>query len=274
MVGYEALYKNYLGLDNDGIAGAYRYDPEAPYATPFGHWRYLLAPTAICESDGYLDCINTYDAAYFTFGFFQFAAHVAGGDFVQYFRELIGQNALAKVYFPDLELDAKGRIAQRVKGSLVTLEDEESSKALKLYLNPTNTKIEEEEKMNAARFIHWCDHDESHRETQVKIAVQTGKSELAEQNRTHPFKKTLHPDPLDTLCLAVMDVLHQLGPGKLGANAVAIDKALKTEADVEKAYRAVLAVRKDTDRTAKLTKARDALTGPNKLGSLRYSAFA
>ena len=156
----------------------------------------MLKPTGVCESGGGLmACINTYDPAYFTFGFFQFAAHVADGDFVNYFRELIGGNPLAPRYFPELKLNAKGHISLQVGNQLQELENSKSSDRLKLYLNPTNTAIEPEEVQNGARFIHWCNHDEQHRETQVRIAVQTAKEEIAGQTKRYPFKNTLHPDP-------------------------------------------------------------------------------
>src|SRR5262249_15813229 len=58
------------------------------FRTAHGFWADMIEPTAMCEGRNFLT-LNTYDRAVFTFGFGQFAAHVANGDFVKYFRAML-----------------------------------------------------------------------------------------------------------------------------------------------------------------------------------------
>ena len=87
-VGYRVTYQGMVGITNDGKGSGAQYDP-AEYASE-GHWAPFILPTAICESGGYRTNVNTYDSARFTFGFFQFAAHVPDGDFVRFLSETLG----------------------------------------------------------------------------------------------------------------------------------------------------------------------------------------
>ena len=59
------------------------------YTGQHGFWAEFIEPTAICEGRSFLT-LNTYDRARFMFGFAQFAAHVPDGDFVKFFRAMLG----------------------------------------------------------------------------------------------------------------------------------------------------------------------------------------
>lgn len=85
---------------NDTIGQPYYPDN---YRDSYGFWADFIYPTALCESQGYFQRINTYDRARFTFGFFQHAVHEPNDNFVLLLRKLLSLPA-AQTYFPDLIL--------------------------------------------------------------------------------------------------------------------------------------------------------------------------
>src|SRR5678815_4350896 len=174
-VGNRVPFQGRVGLMNLRDQSSPIYDP-AEYTSTFGHWAHFIAPTVKAESRGHFNCLNTYDRAGFTFGFLQFAAHVADGDFVKYFRALL-QLDERTAYFPDLEL-RDGRIVQPTDNGVVRLETATSTEALKRYLNPSGGEVENREVLSAARFVHWCSHSKAHREVQVKVGVDTVRQKL------------------------------------------------------------------------------------------------
>src|SRR5690349_12944689 len=174
-VGNRVRYKQTrLGLMNTKTGPVYK--PE-DYAD-FGAWATFIYPTALAESNAHFNCLNTYDRAGFTFGFLQFAAHVADGDFVQLFRALL-QLEERKVYFPELELQ-NGHIVRRTEQAVIRLELPDSSEQLKRYLNPSSGEVEPQERLSAARFIHWSQHSDAHRRAQVQVAVNNARQRLRE----------------------------------------------------------------------------------------------
>ena len=207
-VGNRVPFQGRLGLMNLRDQSSPLYDP-AEYTNTFGHWAHFIAPTVKAESRGHFNCLNTYDRAGFTFGFLQFAAHVADGDFVKFFRALL-QLDERTAYFPDLEL-RDGRIVQPTENGVVRLETAASSDPLKRYLNPSGGEVENREVLSAARFVHWCAHSKAHRETQVKVGVDTVRQKL----RTAHNKINLDGRG-DKVCFVVMDILHQ-GRGTFAA---------------------------------------------------------
>jgi peptidoglycan hydrolase-like protein with peptidoglycan-binding domain len=209
-VGNRVPYKNRFGLMNTKSGPVYK---PAEYAD-FGHWATFIYPTAQAESGGHFNCLNTYDRAGFTFGFLQFAAHVANGDFVQFFRELLKLEERT-AYFPELELQ-NGRIVQRTEQGLIRLDLPDSSEPLKRYLNPSGGEVEPRELLSAARFIHWSQHSDAHRRTQVKIAVDNARQRLREAQQRMPLDGRN-----DKVCFVVMDILHQ-GRGTYAAMKAAI----------------------------------------------------
>jgi hypothetical protein len=177
------------------------YDP-AEYSDTFSHWAHFIYPTAKAESGARFNCLNTYDRAGFTFGFLQFAAHVADGDFVKFFRALLQLDERI-AYFPDLALQ-DGRIVQPTANGVLRLETAASSEALKRYLNPSGGEVENREVLSAARFVHWCSHSKAHRDIQVRVGVDTAREKL----RTAHRKLNLDGRS-DKVCFVVMDILHQ-----------------------------------------------------------------
>lgn len=207
-VGNRVPFQGRLGLMNLRDKSSPIYDP-AEYTGTFGHWAHFIFPTVKAESRGHFNCLNTYDRAGFTFGFLQFAAHVADGDFVKFFRALL-QLDERTAYFPDLAL-RDGRIVQPTENGVLRLETATSSDALKRYLNPSGGEVENREVLSAARFVHWCAHSKAHRETQVKVGVDTVRQKL----RTAHSKINLEGRG-DKVCFVVMDILHQ-GRGTFAA---------------------------------------------------------
>jgi hypothetical protein len=154
-VGRRTQYRGRVGLFN-----VFRRSPltQLPYrasdfTTTFDFGAKFIAPTAEAEGLNFLT-LNTYDRAGFTFGFAQFAAHVAEGDFVLYLRRLLARPE-ASNYFPGLSLIG-GQVHQLDdRGNPRRLEDQRSSELLKRYLNPTGEEVEDAEVVAAARLIHW-----------------------------------------------------------------------------------------------------------------------
>lgn len=121
--------------------------------------------------------LNTYDRALFTFSFLQFAAHVAGGDFVVYFRALL-QLPLATEYFNDLRL-VNNRICRlRDNGTTIPLESDTSTAGLMDYLNPSRNEVEDTEVVQAAKFVHWAQNDPLHRQKQIEIGISHFKQNM------------------------------------------------------------------------------------------------
>ena len=207
-VGNRVPFQGRLGLMNLRDQSSPIYDP-AEYTNTFGHWAHFISPTVKAESRGHFNCLNTYDRAGFTFGFLQFAAHVADGDFVKFFRALL-QLDERTAYFPDLEL-RDGRIVQPTENGVVRLETAASSEGLKKYLNPSGGEVENREVLSAARFVHWCAHSKAHRELQVKVGIDTIRQKL----RTAHNKINLE-GRRDKVCFVVVDILHQ-GRGTFAA---------------------------------------------------------
>jgi peptidoglycan hydrolase-like protein with peptidoglycan-binding domain len=200
-VGNRVPYQGRLGLMNSRDKSSPVYDP-AEYSDTFSHWAHFIYPTAKAESGARFNCLNTYDRAGFTFGFLQFAAHVADGDFVKCFRALL-QLDERTAYFPDLALQ-DGRIVQPTANGVLRLETAASSEALKRYLNPSGGEVENREVLSAARFVHWCSHSKAHRDIQVRVGVDTAREKLRMAHR-----KINLDGRSDKVCFVVMDILHQ-----------------------------------------------------------------
>lgn len=257
-VGKKVSYLNNWGLMNTTSLPSERYNPD-DYATNYGYWAYFINPISMCESRGSFHCLNTYDRACFTFGFMQYAAHVADGDFVKFFRKLLS-TPLAKEYFPDLEL--KNNNIYRVSAGITTqLESSDSTKKLMQYLNPSLGEVEEIEVINSAKFIHWS-KDTQHIEIQVECAIDHVKKAMKEYSRRYNLDGRS-----DKVCLVVADIRHQ-GRGK----SVEIIDALNTSDD-EKAYKNLLEIGEHTypERIKTLTDTIKAMVSTGKLGNKKYN---
>jgi len=229
-IGYRTKYLDNFGLYNVDTKNGMVYQPDLFSAT-YGFWADFIYPTAYVESRGSFFCFNTYDRAKFTFGFMQYAAHVPNGDFVKFLRELL-KLPLAPDYFPRLELKDNRIHYRHANQTLTPLENDTSSQALMDYLNPTLLEIDTQETICTARMVHWAQHDEQNRLTQVRLAIDHYKTNLP---RYHT-RLNLDQAPAK-ICLVVCDILHQ-GRGTYDR----IASALNTNGNQEQAYTNLLII--------------------------------
>jgi hypothetical protein len=207
-IGHRVSYQGMIGITNDGQGGGARYEP-ADYATE-GHWAPFILPTAVCESAGYMTNINTYDSARFTFGFFQFAAHVPDGDFVRFFRRLLGLPS-GKDYLPDLVVQ-NGRIFRETETGLKQLESAESTRGLMDYLNPSSSSVDDIEAIDAAKFIDGANQFSEQRALQVNEAINTAKQIMKVSGPRYALDGMI-----DKVCLVILDIRHQ---GRAGSQSI------------------------------------------------------
>jgi hypothetical protein len=200
-VGSDVRFQGDRGLMNTRDESGTPYTP-ADYRGRFGFWADFISPTALCESGGYFQRLNTYDRARFTFGFFQHAAHTPNENFVQLLRQLLAL-PLATAYFPELILQG-GAVHRVTDQGVERLESSDSTEGLLDYLNPSRDVVDEREVINAAKFIHWSLNDPAHRELQVAFTVAQQKNKMAQYNRLYHLDGVV-----DTVCLVVADVRHQ-----------------------------------------------------------------
>jgi hypothetical protein len=200
-VGAEVRYGGRCGLMNANNPPGPRYVP-AEYDAAHGDWAWYLSPTIACESRGHFTCINTYDRACFTFGHMQLGAHTPNDNFAAFFREALADPSAAE-YFPDLTLQG-GRIHCRTASGVSCLESATTTEALMAYFNATPEAIDDTEAERAARLVDWTMRHASMRDAQVAFAVREQKRKLA----AHATKLPLD-GVTDTLCIAVLDILHQ-----------------------------------------------------------------
>lgn len=208
------------GLMNVSGTAAQRYD-RAQYRPKHGFWADFIHPTSRAEG-ALFHTLNTYDRARFTFSFMQYAAHEPNGDFVKYFRALL-QLPLASEYFPDLRVQ-DGRIVRVLDDGVVALESNQSTEPLMKYLNPTALQVEDTEVIQSAKFIHWAQNDQAHRDLQVDLAVEHFRTQMF----SYASQYKLDGKP-ETVCLLVADIRHQ-GRAKSPAIVAALAKGNPFEA--------------------------------------------
>ncbi|HKO98443.1 MAG TPA: hypothetical protein VJU86_15710 [Pyrinomonadaceae bacterium] len=263
VVGREVSFDQQDGKGITSFSGV-KYRPD-DYREEYGFWADLIFPTAVCESlDGFFNTINTYDRAFFTFGFMQFAAHVFDGDFARYFRGLLTLPEAAD-YFPELQLE-NDRVHRRFNGGLVNLETNTNPSKLALYLNPDFQVIETREVENAARLIHWSNNSLACREMQVEVAVETFQTIL----RSFATSYSLDGKP-DKVCLVIADLHHH---GRGGQTVVSkIQNALDTNGDMDQAYLNLLQIGRPrwNNRIDALKGKVAELIAAGKLGIMKYS---
>jgi len=207
-VGKRVSYQGMVGITNDGAGSGAKYDP-ADYPQQ-GHWAPFILPTAVCESSAFMTNVNTYDSARFTFGFFQFAAHVPDGDFVRFFRRLLGLPSGAD-YFPDLVLQ-NGRILRETQNGFKQLESADSTAGLMDYLNPSSSGVENIEVINSAKFIDGANQFADQRSLQADEAINTAKAIMKASGNRYALDGMI-----DTVCLVIMDIRHQ---GRAGSQSI------------------------------------------------------
>lgn len=225
-VGRRVPYEGNIGLYNIFSGSRLKrlvFDP-ANFTDSFGFWAEFIDPTARCEGRNFLT-LNSYDRAAFTFGFGQFAAHVPGGDFVQYLRSLLTLPD-APDYFPHLGIkDGRIHSIDGESGS-VALEDSGSTARLMAYLNPSLDEVEDAEVIAAARLIHWTTASEAAQEAQVDQMIATFKSFMSRAQARVGIN-----DRSADLCCVIADILHHGRGGRM--TWPLIDEALKKSRPLE-----------------------------------------
>lgn len=212
-VGSDVSYQSLRGLMNT-TPGTDIYTPE-DYREQFGIWADLIAPTAMCESEGSFHCLNTYDRAAFTFGFMQDAVHEPDENFVLLLRRFLLLKD-AQFYFPDLVLQ-NGHIFQKTPDGTVQLEDDTSSLGLMNYLNPDPDAVGNQEAEIAAKFVHWSENNPENRATQVAFTIEQQRQKYASYARRYDLDGAK-----DSVCIVVADIRHH---GR--AKSSVIEQALK-----------------------------------------------
>lgn len=223
-VGYSTRYDGMYGLYNPQKKDNVIYKSES-YTAKYDFWAHFIYPTSNAESNNSFICLNTYDRAYFTFGFMQFAAHVPNGDFVTFFKEILALPE-AMDYFPRLRLINNRIFYQPDQGTAYQLEFDNSTRELMEYLNPGLKEVERQEVICAARMIHWTMTHAIVREIQVKHSVELYKNNMIKYNK----RFSLNGFPAK-VCFMICDILHQ-GRGTYDRIAY----ALNTGGDYEQAY--------------------------------------
>lgn len=191
-----------------------------------GVWADMIAATAEVEGKGDLCTVNSYDTADFTFGLMQWAAHTPDDNFVLLLRKLLSlPNAPA--YFPDLSCNAEGRIARRTEGGVEVLETASSTTALRRYLNPESSAVDEAEVIAAAKLMHWVRHDAVARNTLISFAIEHYRDLVKMVAAKVPLDgKT----DVEVMCCA--DIRHQ-GRGTYAQMRAALQQARSVEALLE-----------------------------------------
>jgi hypothetical protein len=202
-VGRRVHYKGNVGLYNI-FAGSkiekLNYQA-ADFEALYGFWSAFIEPTAMCEGRNFLT-LNTYDRAAFTFGFAQFAAHVPNGDFVKYFRVMLGLPE-APNYFPHLGV-VGGRISKTDGPVPEPLETDQTTKPLMNYLNPSLSEVEDAEVIAAAKLIHWTSASVPARAAQVSEMIDVFKSFASAADH----RLGTNGRPAGQICV-IADILHQ-----------------------------------------------------------------
>lgn len=260
-VGRRVSYLGRFGLTNIYRRSGPVYRPQ-DYESDLAHWAWMLYPTTLAESKGHFNCLNTYDRARFTFGFYQMAAHTPDTNFVVLFRHLLELES-ARYYFPDLSIK-NDRIVRRVGQNQVPLETSGTTEGLMDFLNPSGSEVEMVEVIQSAKFIHWANNHTEHQQVQVKVAAQ----KLKEGMRSYSERYGLD-GVLDSICLMVADIRHQ---GR--AKSSEIIEALQSEGSDQRVLERLLEIGAQSypERIQTLKTQIGVLTREGILGRRRYNA--
>ncbi|MBB5714577.1 M15 family metallopeptidase [Sphingomonas aerophila] len=241
------------------------------HAGVIGQWAYLLDLTAACESRGFMNLVNTYDRARFTFGFYQLAAHTPDDNLILFFREALADPEFRRL-FPELDLrggrvfnvSPDGTATDLEAGILDPASGEMQLQRFMAFLNPNRKLVDEQEVLQAARLIWWANQDGESSKLQVRVAARILGRKMA---------RTYHPryrldGQLDTVCALIADIHHQ---GRAKVDVVRAAMAEPREADREAALLAIGSV-SYPERIATLSGRLRALKSAGHLGRKRYVA--
>jgi hypothetical protein len=254
-IGKRVPFDGGKGLMNIIGTPAQRYKREE-FREAHGFWADFIHPTAMAEGALY-HTLNTYDRARFTFTFLQYAAHVPNGDFVVFFRELL-KLPLAVEYFPDLTL-VNNRINRVTDHGNVPLESDSSTAGLMDFLNPSRSQVEDNEVIQAAKFVHWSQNDPLHRQVQIDTGIKHFKEKMVNYANTFDLDGAL-----DSVCLVIADIRHQ---GR--AKNVVIAHALNSSKPLDSLLS--IGAQSFPDRIATLKREIKKLTDEGTLGTHKYS---
>jgi hypothetical protein len=224
-VGRQVSYQGRVGLKNDhhrGI-GEVRFLPQDYEG--YGFWPSFLAPTAQAEARSSFLVLNTYDRAAFTFGAFQFAAHVPNGDFVKFFRSML-ERSEAEDYFPNLIVKDQ-RIHSVELLDEVQLEDDDSTLKLQRHLNQSEEIVDDREVIAAAKLIHWTTHYQEARSLQVHQCVS-----VAQQYMDRLDRRLDLDGRSAAICFVAFDILHHGRGG--GQTFPTLQRALRSTNPLER----------------------------------------
>ena len=255
-IGSRVPYQGGKGLVNVRGATAQRYD-RGQFREQYGFWADFIHPTAMAEG-ALFHTLNTYDRAFFTFSFLQFAAHVPNGDFVVYLRALL-KLPLAAEYFPDLVL-VGDRICRVTDLGPAPLESDTATAPLCDYLNPSRQEIEDTEVIQAAKFVHWAQNDALHRQTQIDVGIANFRRNMERYANRYDLDGAPAP-----LCLVVADIRHQ---GRAKSPAIIAALASHKPLDALLSLGAALYA----ERVKVLRREINVLLADGAFGDLRYSA--
>jgi hypothetical protein len=255
-IGSRVPYQDGKGLVNARGTTGQKYH-RSQFRERYGFWADFIHPTAMAEG-ALFHTLNTYDRAFFTFSFLQFAAHVPNGDFVVYLRELL-KLPLAAHYFPDLVL-VGNRVCRVTDNGPAPLESDTSTAGLCDYLNPTTTEIEDTEVIQAAKFVHWAQHDVLHRQTQIDVGIAHFRRNMVQYAARYRLDGAPAP-----LCLVVADIRHQ---GRAKSPSIIAALASPKPLDALLSLGAVLY----PERVKVLRREINAMIADGTFGSLKYSA--
>lgn len=214
-VGRITTYQSRIGLSRRSDAVIY---DRTRYAESFGLWAHFIWPSAMAESAGQEIVINAWDRAQFTWGFYQLAAHTPDDNLVLLMRRLTALPSAA-TFFPELGLDAEGRLTRRLdSGEVVSLEEvtevplgngtEKQIVDFMNYLNPSSRRFEEAEAVTSAKFIAWAAEDPDMLKTTLDVSIGIMKDKI---RRWSGSLGLLGKEP--ELAIWVSDIVHQ-GRGK------------------------------------------------------------
>lgn len=256
LIGSRVPYQDGKGLVNARGTAAQKYN-RAQFRDKYGFWADFIHPTAMAEG-ALFHTLNTYDRAFFTFSFLQFAAHVPNGDFVVYLRALLKLPSAAE-YFPDLVL-AGERVCRVTDHGPMPLESDTSTAGLCDYLNPTTKEIEDTEVIQSAKFVHWAQNDALNRQAQIEVGIAHFRRNMAQYAVRYGLDGVAAP-----LCLVIADIRHQ---GR--AKSPAIIAALASQKPLD----ALLSLGSALypERVKVLRREINALTADGTFGKLEYRA--